>query len=103
MRNNFVLPLPRFVLHPFTAAFIAVVHLYLSFGHLSKLFGGEVHWTDFWKGVGALLGAYVFAALASRRVAKPLERGIPSEDNVEKPGSVSVPAHAPVPASSIRE
>jgi hypothetical protein len=103
MRHNYVLPLPRFVLHPFTAAFIAVVHLYLSFGHLSKLFGGEVHWTDFWKGFGALFGAYVFAALASRRVAKPLQRGIPSKDDVEKSGSVSVPGRAPVAANSIRE
>jgi hypothetical protein len=103
MRHNFVLPLPRFVLHPFTAAFIAVVHAYLAYGHLSKLFGGEVQWTDCWKGLGALFGAYVFAALASRRLAKPLQRGIPSEDNVEKSGSVSVPGRAPVPASSARE
>ena len=88
MRHNFVLPLPRFFLHPFAAAFIATVHLYLAYGHLSKLFGGEVHWTDFWKGFGALLGAYVFAALASPRVAKPLPRGIPSENDVEESGSV---------------
>jgi hypothetical protein len=103
MRHNFVLPLPRFVFHPFTAAFIAVVHVYLAFGHLSKLFGGEVHWTDFWKGFGALFGAYVFAALALRRVAKPLQRGIPSEVDAEKSGSMSVPGRAPVPASSTRE
>jgi polyhydroxyalkanoate synthase len=32
----------------------------------SKLFGGPVQWTDVWKGFGALGGAYVFAALASR-------------------------------------
>ena len=102
MRNNFVLPLPRFVLHPFTAAFIAAVHVYLAYGHLSKLFAG-VNWTDFWKGFGALFGAYVFAALASRRFAKPLQRGIPSEDDVEKSGSVSVPGRAPVAASSTRE
>jgi hypothetical protein len=102
MRHNFVLPLPRFVLHPFTAAFIAAVHVYLAYGHLSKLFGGEVQWTDFWKGFGALFGAYVFAALASRRVAKSLLRGIPSEDDVEKSGSVSVPGRAPIPASSTR-
>jgi hypothetical protein len=102
MRHNFVLPLPRFVLHPFTAASIAAVHLYLAFGHLSKLFGG-VQWTDFWKGFGALFGAYVFAALASRRFAKSLPRGIPSEAEVEKSGSVSVPGRAPVPASFTRE
>ena len=103
MWHNFVLPLPRFVLHPFTAASIAAVHVYLAFGHLSKLFGGEVQWTHFWKGFGALFGAYVFAALSSRRVAKPLQRGIPSEDDVEVSGSVSVPGRAPVPASSTRE
>ncbi len=32
-------------------------------GHLSKLFGGPIHWTDVWKGFGALAGAYVFARL----------------------------------------
>ena len=103
MRHNFVLPLPRFVLHPFTAASIATAHVYLAFGHLSKLFGGEAQWTHFWKGFGALLGAYVFAALASRRFAKPLQHGIPSEDDVEESGNVSVPGRAPVPASSTRE
>jgi len=103
MRNNFVLPLPRFVLHPFTAAFIAVVHVYLAYGHLSKLFAGPVAWTDFWKGFGALFGAYVFAALASRRFAKPLPRGIPSQANVEKSGRVSVAGRAQVAASPTRE
>ena len=103
MRHDFVLPLPRFVLHPFTAASIAVVHVYLAFGHLSKLFGGEVQWAHFWKGFGALFGAYVFAALASRRVAKPLQRGNPRAGDVEKSGSVSVPGRAPVPASSTCE
>jgi hypothetical protein len=62
----FVLPLPGFVLHRYTAVVLAAVHIYLSVGHLSKLFGGPVHWTDFWKGFGSLAGAYVFAALASR-------------------------------------
>jgi hypothetical protein len=103
MRQNFVLPLPRFVLHPFTAAFIAAVHLYLAYGHLSKLFAGPVLWTDFWKGFGALFGAYVFAALASRRVAKPLQRGIPRNEGAEESGSVSVPGRAAVPVSSARE
>ena len=88
MRPNFVLPLPRFVLHPFTAAFIATVHVYLAYGHLSKLFGGEVQWTDFWKGFGALFGAYVFAALASRQVAKRVQSGIASADD---PGFLKVP------------
>jgi hypothetical protein len=60
------LPLPRFVLHPLTALCIGVVHLYLATGHLLQLFGGDVQWTHFWKALGALAGAYVFAALASR-------------------------------------
>jgi len=63
------LPLPAFVLHPLTAVGIAVMHVYLAFGHLVKLFGGEATWTNIWKGFGALAGAYVFAALASRRLA----------------------------------
>jgi hypothetical protein len=60
------LPLPAFVLHPLTAVGIAVMHVYLAAGHLLKLIGGEVTWTNVWKGFGALAGAYVFAALASR-------------------------------------
>ena len=64
--SRFVLPLPAFVLHPITAVVIAVMHVYLAAGHLSKLFSGEVTWTNTWKGFGALGGAYVFAAFASR-------------------------------------
>jgi hypothetical protein len=78
------LPLPRFVLHPLTALLIAVLHVYLSFEHLSKLFGGDVEWTHIWKGFGALAGAYVFAALASRGLPRkpgqhefPMKTGIP--------------------------
>jgi hypothetical protein len=67
---RFVLPLPGFVLHPSTAVVIAAVHVYLAAGHLSQLIGGDVQWTHFWKGFGALAGAYVFAALASRGIAK---------------------------------
>jgi hypothetical protein len=67
---RFVLPLPGFVLHRYTALVIAIVHIYLSLGHLSKLFGGELQWTHFWKGFGALAGAYIFAALASRGFAR---------------------------------
>ena len=70
MRSDFVLPLPRFVLHPVTAAVIAAVHVYLAYGHLAELFGGDVQWTHLWKGFGALGGAYVFAALATRGLAK---------------------------------
>jgi hypothetical protein len=66
--RGFVLPLPRFLFHPLGAAFVAVLHAYLGLGHLSKLVAGEVIWTHVWKGFGALGGAYVFAALASRAV-----------------------------------
>jgi hypothetical protein len=58
------------MLSPLTAAVIAVVHVYLAAGHLTKLTGGEVQWTHIWKGFGALLGAYVFLALASRRLVR---------------------------------
>lgn len=63
------LPLPAFVLHPLTALVITCLHVYLAAQHLSKLFGGEITWTNIWKGFGALAGAYVFAALASRGLA----------------------------------
>ena len=65
-----MLPLPGFVLQPRTAIVIAVVHIYLSVGHLSELFGGRLQWTHFWKGFGSLGGAYVFAALATRGFAQ---------------------------------
>ena len=64
-----VLPLPRIVLHPLTAVAVAALHVYLAAGHLAKLAAGNVEWTHLWKGFGALVGAYVFAALASRRLA----------------------------------
>ena len=67
---RFGLPLPTFILHSLTAVLIAAAHVYLAAGHLLKLFGGEVTWTNIWKGFGALAGAYVFAALASGRLAK---------------------------------
>jgi hypothetical protein len=63
---RFVLPLPRFILGPRAAALVAAIHVYLALGHLSKLVAGDVEWTHIWKGFGALAGAYVFAALASR-------------------------------------
>src|SRR5262245_4871120 len=66
MASRFVLPLPSFLLHPFTSVVVCVVHIYLAFGHLGPLFAGNVQWTHIWKGVGALAGAYIFAALASR-------------------------------------
>lgn len=78
MRVPFVLPLPRFVLHPITAVIIAVVHVYLAFGHLSQLFGGDVQWTHIWKSFGALGGAYVFAALASRGLVSRFPSSLPA-------------------------
>jgi hypothetical protein len=71
-----VLPLPAFVLHPLTAVVVAAVHVYLAFGHLSQLFGGDMQWTHIWKGFGALAGAYVFAALASRGLTRQEGRHI---------------------------
>ncbi|MGA9565829.1 MAG: hypothetical protein WBS19_09925 [Candidatus Korobacteraceae bacterium] len=77
MKWRIALPLPGFVLNPITALIVAGVHIYLSFGHLAKLFEGDVQWTHIWKGFGALAGAYVFAALASRGLARvrPIESG----------------------------
>ena len=71
MRFSRPLPLPRFVQRPTTLLVVAGVHVYLASGHFSTLFGGGgVHWTDIWKGFGALAGAYVFTALASRGLAR---------------------------------
>ena len=76
MRFRFVLPLPAFVLHPLTAIVIAAMHVYLAFDHLWQLFGGDVQWTHIWKGFGALGGAYIFAALASRTLPRQEGRHI---------------------------
>jgi len=70
MPHNVTLPLPSFVLHPLTALGLAVLHSYLALGHLAKLSLGSMLWTDIWKGFGALAAAYVFAALASRGLAR---------------------------------
>src|SRR5262245_59474929 len=70
MAFRFVLPLPGFVLHPLTSVVVCVVHIYLAIGHLGPLAAGDVQWTHIWKGFGALAGAYVFAALASRGFAQ---------------------------------
>lgn len=74
------LPLPAFVLHPLTAVGIAVMHVYLAAGHLVKLFDGEMTWTNIWKGFGALAGAYVFAALASRPLSRQTRKCLVSQD-----------------------
>ena len=69
MRAPFVLPLPRFLFNPLIFVAIAAIHTYLSVEHLSHLVAGEIEWTHIWKGFGAVIGAYVFAALATRRFA----------------------------------
>ena len=69
-----VLPLPSFVLRPFAAVIVAVVHVYLALSHLVPLFGGEWQWAHVWKGFGAVAGAYVFAALASRGLARRVQQ-----------------------------
>ena len=87
--SRFVLPLPGWVVHPFTAIVIAAVHVYLSIGHLSVLFEGPPQWTDFWKGFGALAGAYLFAALATRGLAREKSRLPSAEPLRQKQGGVS--------------
>jgi hypothetical protein len=69
MSRHVVLPLPRFAFSPLTLVAISAIHVYLSMGHLAHLLAGEIEWTHIWKGFGALAGAYVFTALASRRFA----------------------------------
>lgn len=69
-RGGFTLPLPRFVLNPLAALVVAVVHVYLAAEHLLDLFAGAVTWTNIWKGFGAVAGAYVFLAIASRGRAR---------------------------------
>jgi hypothetical protein len=66
LRNSPLLPLPKFILRPFTALIIAVMHVYLALAHIVPLVGGDWTWTHIWKGFGALAGAYIFAALVSR-------------------------------------
>ena len=84
MAFRYLLPLPRWVLHPFTAVTIAAVHVYLATGHLLPLFAGDIQWTHVWKGFGALGGAYVFAALALRGLAAT--RGRKEDQNGRKRG-----------------
>jgi hypothetical protein len=80
------LPLPRFVQHPLTSLIVAAVHVYLASGHLLKLFtGGGVYWTDIWKGFGALAGAYLFAALASRALARHRAAAVSSTETERRP------------------
>jgi hypothetical protein len=94
MRFRFVLPLPAFVLHPLTAVVVATVHVYLAFGHLSQLFDGDMQWTHIWKGFGALGGAYVFAALASRGLASQEGRHIRAGTAWPRQGKSAEPSSA---------
>jgi hypothetical protein len=94
MRFRFVLPLPAFVLHPLTAVVIAAMHVYLAFDHLWQLFGVEVQWTHIWKGFGALGGAYVFAALASRGLASQEGRHIRAGTAWPRQGKSAEPSSA---------
>src|SRR5262245_34005593 len=57
IRSRFVLPLPRFVLHPLTSLGLGAIHVYLALGHFGQLAAGDVQWTHIWKGFGALAGA----------------------------------------------
>jgi hypothetical protein len=104
MRSGFVLPLPRFVFHPLTCVVVAVVHVYLGLGHLANLFGGDVQWTHVWKGFGALGGAYVFAAIASRGLARtresarsPAGRSMSTDSTAGAPAAPERPAAEPPP------
>jgi hypothetical protein len=94
MRFKFVLPLPRFVFHPLTAAAIAATHVYLAYGHFAALMAGQVEWVHIWKGFGALFGAYVFAALASRRMVALVPHARPESNSASGQASrdVRVPA-----------
>jgi len=103
MQLKFALPLPRFVLHPLTAVVIAIAHVYLASGHLFKLVAGEVAWTHIWKGFGALLGAYVFAALASRRLPTPQQQVSENAVSIDHSGIMAPPGPFRVPKSSIHE
>ena len=91
MRPKFVLPLPHFLSHPVTSGTIAVVHGYLAYGHLTRLIAGETQWLHIWKGFGALFGAYVFTALATRQFSTS-RKGITANDNgVEDDGRALEP------------
>jgi hypothetical protein len=93
MAFRYSLPLPRWVLHPFTAVAIAVVHVYLATGHVLPLLAGDIQWTHVWKGFGALGGAYVFAALASRGFAAARGR---NEDQNGRNGVRTNPSQEPI-------
>jgi hypothetical protein len=91
MRLSALIPLPRFVLYSLTSWTIAAVHVYLAYGHLTKLLGGDAEWVHVWKGFGALFGAYVFTALTSRRSTKSLDETIPKENDTEDANRVLEP------------
>jgi hypothetical protein len=100
MRLNVVLPLPRFVLYPLTAVTIAVAHVYLSVGHLSQLVAGQVQWTHIWKRFGALFGAYVFAALATRGMRTRRQQAAMVADGLYHSAGVPDQKHNPIAQST---
>ena len=55
---------------------------------------GEAEWVHVWKGFGALFGADVFTALASRRCTKSPHGTIPKENDTEDSGSNPQPVRA---------
>lgn len=67
MNKRFDLPLPKLASDPRLFWLLAVLHLYLAFGHLLPLLAGETTWENVWKSGGALLAVYWFAALAHNR------------------------------------
>lgn len=67
MTKHFALPLPKFASDPKLFWLLALLHLYLAFGHLAPLIAGQTTWENFWKSGGALLAVYWFAALALNR------------------------------------
>jgi hypothetical protein len=91
MPFKFVLPLPRFVFHPLTAGTVAAIPVYLAYGHLAMLATGHVEWAHIWKGFGALFGAYVFAALASRRIPTFVQNARPVSNCVSEQGRLHIP------------
>jgi hypothetical protein len=66
-----MLPLPRFATRRWFFGLLALLHVYMGGGHLLHLFQEPMWWTDTWKGLGAIFGAYYFMALALRRSARP--------------------------------
>lgn len=67
MLRSWRLPLPGLVTGRPFCLLLAAIHFWLGCGHLGALARGALAWTHVWKGFGAVLGAYVFVALALGR------------------------------------